>query len=82
MFEFYRIFQKRSDYIEQAISVYVELVLRQKFYFYYNDLYWFIDLKAPYVGIKYENVPLPGFKKLNWKKKYFLRNNKKTFYFI
>lgn len=58
--EFYRGFQKRTDYLEQLIEIYTDFAIKKKYYFFYNDLYWFINLKAPYVKITYEKIPLPG----------------------
>lgn len=58
--QFYKDFQKPTDYIQAAISIYEELIVREEFYFFYNNLYWFINLKPPNIKITYYNVPLPG----------------------
>lgn len=61
--DFFKIFQKQTGYvdlIEQAIKAYSELTVRKEFYFFYNDLYWYLPLKQPYVHITYNKVPLPG----------------------
>jgi hypothetical protein len=61
--DFFKIFQKQPGYvdlIEQAIKAYSELTVRKEFYFFYNDLYWYLPLKQPYVHITYNKVPLPG----------------------
>jgi ceroid-lipofuscinosis neuronal protein 5 len=57
---FYKDFQKRTDYIEQLLEIYNEIVVKKEFYFYFNRVYWFIKLKAPYIRISYNKVPLPG----------------------
>lgn len=58
--EFYKSFQKRSDYLEQAIEIYEDIVQKKEFIFYFDDLYWFIPLKPPFIKITYYKVPLPG----------------------
>jgi len=60
---FYKIFQKQTGYvdlIEQVVKAYSELTLRKEFYFFFNDLYWYLPLKQPYVHITYNKIPLPG----------------------
>lgn len=59
-FDFYKSFQKRKDYIEQAIEIYEDIVVKKEFVFYFNDLYWYITLKPPYIKITYYETPLPG----------------------
>ena len=53
-------FQKESNYLEQAMQIYTEIIYKKQFYFYYNELYWYIPLKSPYVSISYDKIPLPG----------------------
>ena len=60
MREFYSFVQKRSDYLEQLLEIYIEFTVKKKFYFYFNGVYWFIELKAPFVKITYDRIPLPG----------------------
>ena len=60
MRQFYGVFQKSKNILEQAIKAFNEIVIRKEFYFYYNSQYWFIELKEPYVKITYDKVPLPG----------------------
>ncbi|CAF0703185.1 unnamed protein product [Brachionus calyciflorus] len=57
---FYKTFQKRGDYLEQFVEAYTEIFIKKEFYFYYNDLYWYLSLKEPFVKISYYNIPLPG----------------------
>jgi hypothetical protein len=62
--EFYTFFQKPSSNVEQLIvqllGIYEELKLRKNFYFYYNSMYWYIDLVEPFFSITYDKIPLPG----------------------
>lgn len=58
--EFYKTFQKRSDYLEQFTEAFTEIFVKKEFYFYYNDLYWYLTLKEPSIKITYYNIPLPG----------------------
>ena len=61
--QFYKTFQKTSgfeDLVIQAITAIVDVVVSKEFYFYYNDLYWYLPLKSPYIKISYEKIPLPG----------------------
>ena len=60
--QFYKSFQKRSDYLEQFVEVYTEIALKKEFFFYYNDLYWYLNLKPPFIRSTYYNIPLPGTK--------------------
>ena len=67
--EFYKDFQKPTGgYIEDfeaAINIYNELIVRRKFYMYYNSLYWYIELQNPFIKITYYEIPLPGTTKSN-----------------
>lgn len=58
--DFYKSFQKRTDYLEQAMEVYQDIVVKKEFIFYFNDLYWYITLKSPFIKITYFKTPLPG----------------------
>lgn len=57
---FYKSFQKRSDYFQQAIEVYTEIAIKKEFVFYFNDLYWHLSLSPPFIKITYYETPLPG----------------------
>lgn len=60
---FYRTFQKPNGYLsilEQGIEAYYYIEKEQRFYFYYNDLYWYLSLKHPFMHVTYYQVPLPG----------------------
>jgi len=59
---FYRDFQKpdKGHIIEQAIDVYTSIAIKKHFYFFYNDLYWYLQLKEPFIRITYYQIPLPG----------------------
>jgi hypothetical protein len=59
MREFYKHFQKRIDHVEQFFEILVQIILKQKFYFYYNSMYWYLDLKEPFINISYDEEPLP-----------------------
>lgn len=67
--QFYSDFQKPAggyiEDIEAAIAIYNEMIVRREFYMYYNSLYWYIELKSPFVKITYYEIPLPG-TKTNW----------------
>lgn len=58
--DFYKSFQKRTDYLEQAIEVYQDIVVKKEFIFFFNNLYWYITLKPPFIKITYYETPLPG----------------------
>jgi ceroid-lipofuscinosis neuronal protein 5 len=61
MLDFFSIFQRTSDLLDQVIRAAYEIRIRQEFYFYYNEMYWYLKLKAPFIGFSYVNIPLPGF---------------------
>ena len=58
--DFFGHFQKRTDYYRQFIEVYEQFLVKEEFYLFYNNLYWYVPLKAPYVKFSYNNIPLPG----------------------
>lgn len=62
MIEFYSFFQKPDsrNFVQQLEHILNEILVRREFYFYYNSMYWFIKLKAPFVKITYYPIPLPG----------------------
>ncbi len=64
--EFYTFFQKPSSNVEQLLTqllgILAELKLRKNFYFYYNSMYWYIELVKPYFSITYDKIQLPGAK--------------------
>ncbi|XP_077473070.1 bis(monoacylglycero)phosphate synthase CLN5 [Stigmatopora argus] len=60
--DFYNEFRAHQSLAELALSlleVYKKVVMDKTFYFYYNFEYWMLPMKAPYVRIQYEEVPLP-----------------------
>lgn len=61
--DFYKNFQKTDgiqDLLKQFFQAYIDIRVKKEFFFYYNDLYWYLPLKAPYIKISYEKIPLPG----------------------
>ncbi|XP_017566310.1 ceroid-lipofuscinosis neuronal protein 5 isoform X2 [Pygocentrus nattereri] len=59
---FYHSFQPHQSMIQFMLSlmeVYKKVVLEKTFYLYYNFEYWHLPMKAPYIQITYEEVPLP-----------------------
>jgi hypothetical protein len=46
--------------LEQLVEIYTEIAIKKEFYFFFNELYWYIELKAPYIKVSYYNIPLPG----------------------
>jgi hypothetical protein len=45
--------------IEHLISALEEIFIDNKFYFFYNEEYWFLPMKSPHVKLTYEEIPLP-----------------------
>ena len=62
--KFYHSFQKpnKDHFIEQAISIYNYIEVSKRFYFYYNELYWYLQVKQPSIKVTYYPIPLPGTK--------------------
>jgi hypothetical protein len=60
IFNFYTIFQKRTDYIEQLKEVMNQIFTKKEFFIYYNSLYWYMPLNEPFVSFTYTHIPLPG----------------------
>jgi ceroid-lipofuscinosis neuronal protein 5 len=57
---FYSSFQVTKHILEQIKDIYDLIILKEEFYFYYNQKYWYLHLKKPFITISYENIPLPG----------------------
>ncbi|XP_072542099.1 bis(monoacylglycero)phosphate synthase CLN5 [Salminus brasiliensis] len=60
--KFYHSFQPHQSMIQFVLSLmeaYKKVVLEKTFYLYYNFEYWHLPMKAPYIQITYEEVPLP-----------------------
>ncbi|XP_033743030.1 ceroid-lipofuscinosis neuronal protein 5 homolog [Pecten maximus] len=63
MLNFYKNFQAHvSDgkLVLNLIDALLYIVEKDKFYLYYNSAYWLLHMKKPYVGLTYNQVPLPG----------------------
>ena len=61
--KFYRLFQSHQSFPElvaSLIKAFWEVVLDGKFYLFYNEQYWLLDVVKPYFHITYEEVPLPS----------------------
>lgn len=46
--------------IEHLISALEEILIQNKFYFFYNEEYWFLPMKSPHVKLTYNEIPLPS----------------------
>jgi len=59
--KFYKDFQKpNKEFLPQFLDIFTYFTVLKRFYFYYNEKYWLLNLKSPYVNISYDNIPLPG----------------------
>lgn len=61
--KFYRLFQSHQSLprlITSLLEAFWETVVDEKFYLFYNEQYWLLDVVKPYFRITYEEVPLPG----------------------
>jgi ceroid-lipofuscinosis neuronal protein 5 len=61
--DFYKNFQKSNgteELLKQVFQAYIDITIKKEFFFYYNDVYWYLSLKQPYVKVSYEKIPLPG----------------------
>ena len=61
---FYRTFQKPGhqtvEILTQAYEAYEYIAKYKRFYFFYNQVYWLLNLRSPNIHISYYNIPLPG----------------------
>jgi ceroid-lipofuscinosis neuronal protein 5 len=59
---FYKDFQKpnKTDFLEQFIDIFTYIGIYHRFYFYYNEQYWLLNLNTPYIGLSYNEIKLPG----------------------
>lgn len=60
--KFYHSFQPHQSMVQFIISLmetFEKVVVEKIFYLYYNFEYWHLPMKAPYIQITYEEVPLP-----------------------
>ncbi|XP_072300939.1 bis(monoacylglycero)phosphate synthase CLN5 [Eucyclogobius newberryi] len=60
--KFYNTFRSHQSFVDIVLSLleaYEKVVLNKSFYLYYNFEYWYLPMKSPYIGITYEEVPLP-----------------------
>ncbi|KAK3741651.1 hypothetical protein RRG08_011034 [Elysia crispata] len=59
---FYNYFQKRSmaDIVLHMLEYAAWFELHKKFYIFYNEQYWELDMVKPYFQLTYDEVPLPG----------------------
>ena len=46
--------------IEHLVSALEEILIENKFYFFYNEEYWFLPMKSPHVKLTYNEIPLPS----------------------
>ena len=61
--KFYKDFQKpNKDFLPQFLDIFTYFTVLKRFYFFYNQVYWLLHLKSPYIGITYDYIPLPGTK--------------------
>jgi hypothetical protein len=63
--EFYSFIHKPDlddwqNLLNQYLGLYLEFTIRKNYYFYFNSLYWYINIVEPYFKITYDKVPLPG----------------------
>lgn len=59
---FYHSFRPHQSFFDMVVSLleaFEKVVLEKDFYLYYNFEYWHLPMKAPYMQITYEEVPLP-----------------------
>ncbi|XP_060064389.1 ceroid-lipofuscinosis neuronal protein 5 homolog [Ylistrum balloti] len=63
MLNFYKDFQKNVSDARMVLNLLDALLYifdKDKFYLYYNSAYWLLHMKKPFVGLTYNQVPLPG----------------------
>ena len=57
---FYSYFQAHQPvlhFVESLLHIYQYVVLEKEFFLYYNEAYWRLPMKAPYIKATYEYVP-------------------------
>lgn len=60
---FYHDFQKpQTHFLDQLLSIYKYIEVAKRFYFYYNELYWLLEVKSPSIKVTYYPIALPGTK--------------------
>ncbi|XP_069130126.1 bis(monoacylglycero)phosphate synthase CLN5-like [Argopecten irradians] len=63
MLNFYKNFQAHvsdTKLVLNIIDMLLYVVGKDEFYLYYNNAYWLLHMKKPYVGLTYNEVPVPG----------------------
>ncbi|XP_062514300.1 ceroid-lipofuscinosis neuronal protein 5-like [Corticium candelabrum] len=62
MMKFYADFQTHQSiihWIEHILDAALQIFVEDKFYFWYNEQYWFLPMKAPYFKLTFNTVPFP-----------------------
>ncbi|XP_012943890.1 ceroid-lipofuscinosis neuronal protein 5 homolog [Aplysia californica] len=63
LIQFYSNFQHYDNYftmLENLLLFIMKFVVDDTFYLFYNDQYWKLPLKSPYIELTYDEVPLPS----------------------
>ncbi len=56
---FYSHYQKLKNF-DQIKEIFDDFTVKKAFYFFYNNLYWYLPLKEPFISFTYDKIPLPG----------------------
>lgn len=67
---FYREFDSKKptkgDWIKSLIEIYETFFLSKRFYFYFNDVYWYLRLKRPTpIKISFYEIPITAALQMN-----------------
>lgn len=67
---FYREFDSKKpnaeEWIVSLLEIYETFYLQKRFYMYYNNVYWYMKLKATPLSVSFDEVPINSvFKKMN-----------------
>lgn len=63
MMRFYANFQPHQPvlhFLESLLDMYYYIVMEKKFYLFYNEEYWLLPMKSPYIRLSYEKVNYSG----------------------
>ncbi|XP_076446631.1 bis(monoacylglycero)phosphate synthase CLN5-like isoform X2 [Babylonia areolata] len=52
--------QSMADLIKELTEAFFEVMIEGKSYLFYNQLYWYLHIIAPFFQLTYEEVKLPG----------------------